>query len=517
MGTPFKCLLGLALLASPLAQAATDTCAALTKFHMPDMAVTIDKAAIVPTGIPAPVPFMPPFQAAVPAYCRADGAIDSRTGRDGKAYAIKFAIALPEKWNGRFLFQGGGGLNGSVSPPLGFQSTGDTPALARGFAVVSTDTGHQSGMPFDAGFFADQEATLNFLYQAIGKVAVVAKQIIAQYYKRPAEHSYYVGCSTGGREAMIMSQRYPNFFDGIVAGSPAMRTGYSNLGDKWVSAAINRAAPQDETGKPMGARAFPDSDKKLVVDALLKACDAQDGVQDGMVQNPKACNFDPAVLTCSGAKQDSCLTSEQVAALKQGFAGPKDSSGRQVYPGFFFDTGIAANGGGIPGLLTGSAGPLGGPPVMQINVDQEAVTLAGNPQNVGDTYSWTNLSTFSGRGGKLMFFHGVSDPWFSAMDTLQYYERMAAQNGGASQVSQWSRLFLVPGMGHCSGGAATLDQFNMLDAAVDWVEKGIAPDAVIATGKAFPGRSRPLCPYPKHAHYKGTGNSELAENFECRE
>ena len=154
-----------------------DNCTALIQFHVPGVSMTIEKATVVPAGIPAPIPFAPPFHTMVPAYCRADGTLDSRTGRDGKPYAIRFAIALPEKWNGRFLFQGGGGLNGSVLPPLGYQATGDTLALARGFAVVSTDTGHQSATPFDVGFLSDQEATINFLYQANAKVAPVAKQI----------------------------------------------------------------------------------------------------------------------------------------------------------------------------------------------------------------------------------------------------------------------------------------------------------------------------------------------------
>jgi len=135
---------------------------------------------------------------------------------------------------------------------------------------------------------------------------------------------------------------------------------------------------------------------------------------------------------------------------------------------------------------------------------------------LGDTKSWTNLSTFSRSGGKLLFYHGVSDPWFSALDTVEYYESLGPANGGAEQVQKWSRLFLVPGMGHCGGGAAALDQFDMLSAIVDWVENDKAPDSIISTGSAFPGRSRPLCPYPKYAHYKGSGDPENAENFECR-
>jgi feruloyl esterase len=151
-----------------------------------------------------------------------------------------------------------------------------------------------------------------------------------------------------------------------------------------------------------------------------------------------------------------------------------------------------------------------------MNVDEASIAAANPIAAVGDS-TWTNLGTFSLNGGKLIFFHGVSDPLFSAQDTQEYYQKMAEENGGLAEVSNWSRLFLVPGMGHCSGGDRALDRFNMLEAIVNWVEKDIPPDRITATGRAFPKRSRPLCPFPKHAHYKGTGNSENAVNFECRD
>ena len=188
-----------------------------------------------------------------------------------------------------------------------------------------------------------------------------------------------------------------------------------------------------------------------------------------------------------------------------------------MYPGFPFDTGIVAT-QGIPGLLAGSRNPVGPPfTATEMDVDKRAEDAVANPQmQLTATWSFTNLNTFSSHGGKLLFFHGVSDPWFSALDTVDYYERMTRANGGASVVTGWSRLFLVPGMGHCGGGPATLDSFDMLGAVVDWVENQKAPQAVRATGRSFPGRSRPLCPYPEHAHYKGTGDVEDAASFECR-
>lgn len=509
-------LLSLILLAPLGAHASPRDCEALDHYRLPGSDMRIEKAAIVPSGVPKPIPFAPPITVSIPAHCRVDGVIDPHTGPDGKAYGIRFAINLPEQWNGRFLFQGGGGLNGSVGEPLGYTASGDTPALARGYAVVSTDTGHEGRGPFDSSFFADQQASLDFLYQAVGEVAEVSKRIVAHYYRHVPAHSYFVGCSTGGREAMLMSQRYPRDFDGIVAGSPAMRTGFSNLGDKWVLTALDQVAPRDAAGRPVGSRAFSPAERKLIIDSILKTCDAQDGLRDGLIENPLACGFDPASLECSGSSRENCLSADKVAALKKGFAGPKDSLGRQVYPGFFFDTGIASGGPGvIPGLLLGASGPLGGAPPLQMNIDDAEQAAASDPARVGDTDRWTNLSTFSGRGGKLIFYHGVSDPWFSAKDTIDYYRRLTADNGGAQSVMQWSRLFLVPGMSHCGGGAATLDRFDMLDAIVDWVEKGRAPDSVIATGRSFPGRSRPLCPYPEHAQYRG-GDPQSASSFECR-
>ncbi len=187
-----------------------------------------------------------------------------------------------------------------------------------------------------------------------------------------------------------------------------------------------------------------------------------------------------------------------------------------VYTGFWFDTGITAK-GPIPGLLNPGPSPVG-PPSYEttMDVDRESLIAANPIAAVGDSAHWTQLNSFSGRGGKIIYYHGVSDPWFSAQDTTRYFEQMHADNGGTAVASKWSRLYLVPGMGHCRDGAATLDSFDMLEPIVNWVEKGAAPEAVTATGAAFPKRSRPLCPFPKHAHYKGQGDPEQAANFECR-
>jgi feruloyl esterase len=444
--------------------------------------------------------------------------MDQRVGLGGVRYAIGFAVALPDRWNGRFLFQGGGGFNGSVLPPLGTAAAGDTPALARGFAVVSTDDGHK-GAVFDGAFFKDQEAALNFASDTVRKVTGIAKAIVTRYYGKPATRSYFAGCSTGGREAMEASERLPEEFDGIVAGDPAMDVGFSGIGLVWFNHVMTRIAPQDASGTPQPDKAFSAAERKLVVDGVMQACDALDGLKDGMIFNVGQCHFDPAVLQCKAAKNESCLSAAQVDALKTAFAGPKDSRGRQVYPGFPWDTDIAAE-GVRPGVLAAAGSSPVGPKYHEtIDVDGAVARVnADGVQQLTDTVNWTNLNSFFGRGSKILYFHGTSDPWFSAYETLHYYQRMAKDSGGMETVrAQSSRFYFVPGMGHCRGGPAALDSFDLLGAVVDWVERGKAPDSVIATGPAFPGRSRPLCAWPQHAQYKGQGHPEDAASFVCQD
>ena len=477
--------------------------------------VEITKTELIPAGAMIPVPYAGTI-GPLPVHCRVDGVIHRRKGIGAEEFGIGFALALPaeDAWNGDFMMQGGGGGNGIVSYPMGPSYTGEKPALVRGFAVASTDTGHKAKTgAFDFSFMRDQQAYLDFAYLANAEVAEVAKQIIARYYSKPAAYSYFIGCSTGGREGMILSQRYPTAFNGIVSGDPAMRTGLSNLAiGKWIPVAYNQASPKDESGKPQIEKFMTESDRKLFMDALMKRCDARDGVADGMIFDPLGCDFDPAVLACKPGQNEECIAPEKITAIKKAFAGPKNAYGRQVYPGFLYDAGIAMN-GPVSGLLAPHAGGIFGPYTTATEIDVDKETQYASDPLVEPAS--TNLSTFSANGGKLLFFHGDSDPWFSPLDTLEYYKSLAATNGGAEKVAEWSRIFLVPGMAHCGGGPA-LDRFDMLGAVVNWVEKGTAPDSIIATGKAFPGRSRPLCAYPRHAQYKGSGDTEDAKNFSCQ-
>ena len=331
---------------------------------------------------------------------------------------------------------------------------------------------------------------IDFAQVAVGRVAELAKQIIAHYYGEPAQHSYFAGCSTGGREAMLMTQRYPAEFDGVISGDPAMRTGFSQIGNNWSAVAFNEIAPKDDSGRPQPNKVFSESDIKLIVKGVLDACDANDGLKDGMVFNTRACKFDPDVLACKAGKNDSCLTPQQTAAIKKAFAGPHNSRGELVYPMNAYDAGIANL------LPSPEASPnrraAGAPaPPVSIDVDQRLFALLGNPLEALTDTTWTNLSTFSAHGGKLLFYHGMSDQAFSAMDTLDYYQRMAKANGGMDKVQTWSRMFLVPGMYHCRGGEFALDNFDLLTAAGELGGE--------RRGSRFGGRNREGFPRPQPA------------------
>ncbi len=286
------------------------------------MALTVTKTQWFTAGAPLPggrAGGPAPAATNLPAYCRIDGVIDRRTGVPaGTTYGIGFALALPETWNGRFLMQGGGGLNGSVGNPLGTSAAGDRSALARGFAVVSTDTGHTGTGGFDGTFQQDQQASLDFAYAAIGRVAELAKRIIARNYGKAPDKSYFAGCSTGGREAMLMTQRYPLLFDGVIAGAPAMRTSYSGIGDRWVAVTLNEVAPKNAQGQPVTRDALTEAQKQGVIDGIVAACDANDGLADRMIFNVNACRFDPKTLVCAGGASDRCLSPQQATALDEG-------------------------------------------------------------------------------------------------------------------------------------------------------------------------------------------------------
>jgi pimeloyl-ACP methyl ester carboxylesterase len=472
-----------------------------------------------------------------PGHCIVRGSAAPRTGADGKSYETRFELRLPTTWSGRFLYQGGGGNDGVVAPAVG-RNTGSFPdtALQRGFAVVTTDAGHQGPTP---EFGLDPDARIDHAYAAHERTATIALSIIARYYGRPPDRKYFVGCSGGGRQGMMFAQRYPAYFDGIAICAPAMSVSSgATIAAAWDTKTYLSIAPPNAEGHRILSQAFSDVDLSLVSRGIASACDAADGAADGMVLRPEACRFDPKRLQCAGAKDAGCLTSAQVTALERTFAGPRDSSGRALYVGQAWDPGIRAPGwrqwklGSSPtstpnaANTTLMAGALAHefftPPdpafaITGFDFDRDPRRMQAF-SSVFDTYRDATLTEFRKRGGKLLIFHGTADPIFSALESIDYYQRLTRNNGGPETTSTWARLFLVPGMNHCAGGPAT-DSFDGLAAIVDWVEKGAAPSRIEASARPgtmyFPGRTRPLCAYPSFARYRGTGNLEESANFVC--
>lgn len=449
--------------------------------------------------------------ARLPAHCRIDGVIDERKGAGGKTYGIRFAIALPDAWSGRFLLQGGGGLNGSVRPPTGPVASGTRPALARGFAVISDDSGHE-GAVFDASFMADQRAALDFAEASVKTVALLGKAITQRYYGKAIAHSYMTGCSTGGREGMLASQRYPELFDGIIVGAPAMRAGDSNLAISYTQVLLNQVAPKRADGKPDIAALLSPAVRRTLLNGMLAQCDALDGRADGMIENVAGCHFKARSLACrDGAAGDGCISPALAEALDKAFAGPFDKAGYPIYAPVPYDTGIVAMRGGY--LPSGAPGPFG-PANSDTTIDLDARIHTIRNDAAGrltDTNYWTNLNSFLGHGGKMLFYHGTSDFWFSPLATWDYYQRAAATNGAA--FTDASRFYMVPGMMHCQSGDA-FDQFDLLTPLTEWVEQGKAPDAIPARRRAPAGGERPLCPYPAYARYEG-GDAAKVGSYRC--
>jgi feruloyl esterase len=469
--------------------------------------------------------------AMLPEHCLVRGTINRRTGAGGRAYGIGFELRLPSEWDGRFLFQGGAGLDGVVAPAIGnVANSGQGPALARGFAVVSTDAGH-SGAAIDASFAVDQQARIDYGYNALDRVTVTAKALLGRYYGTGPRYSYLVGCSNGGRQALTASQRFPLYFDGIIAGDPTIRFSRVTLDEVWNLHVLARIAPKDGEGRPIYSRAFADDDLKLVKNAVLKRCDARDGLVDGMINDWQGCDFDPGELQCTAANSHSCLSGGQVEALRDLHRGPRTSSGQSLYGPFNYDTGIASSAWRGMRLGTSQSGEpnsadsflgLGAfkylhltppdpemTPHTPVDFDTvvERIRHAAALTDADDPF----LTTFAGRG-KMIVYNGLSDQGLASSVLAEWYEQMLAATGPAA--AQSVRLFFVPGMLHCGGGEAT-DQFEMLDAIVEWVEQGQAPDRIAASSRQSPAVKRPLCPYPTLARYVG-GDVNDSASFQCR-
>ncbi|UOA28508.1 tannase/feruloyl esterase family alpha/beta hydrolase [Pseudosulfitobacter sp. DSM 107133] len=525
-------------------------CEGLTPEALGLSGVTFSEVAAVPAGDDSPA-----------AQCRIRATTAERTGADARDYALRFELALPDVWNGDYVHQFNGGNDGEVKPATGGMGagTGEQTPLAHGFAVVSSDAGHDGKAVTDAGlaggarFGFDFEARQMYGYKAVALLDPLARQIVEAYYDNEIGHSYGVGCSNGGRHAMVAASRMPQAFDGLLIGAP----GY-NLPKAALQHAVDVQALTAVTGDL--ATAFSAADLQTVANGILQACDALDGIADGLVMDTAACqaSFDSAALQCTDGQNSACLSPEQVTALNTIHAGTADG-GTPFYSDFPWDTGIAG-GGWRFWKLESPIPPWGKKPIIAVmgsaSLAQIFTTppteVAGDPAALeqflrdfdlsaradeifatSDAFPESamqvmtppgsdnpELAAFRDAGGKMMLFHGVSDPVFSVNDTANWYSKLDANNGGSA--ADFAKFYPVPGMTHCSGGPA-VEGFDMFAELVAWVENDMEPQVVTATARAsnrdlpeaLADTSRPLCPAPQVARYTGS-NPAMADSFTCQ-
>jgi len=480
-------------------------CADLAVLTIPE--VTINGASAVAEGT-----FMPPGSKtalSLPAFCRVEA-----TARPTSDSEIKIEVWIPtESWNGKFQGVGNGGYMGSISYPA------MAAALRRGYATASTDTGHTGDdVIFGKGH---PEKVIDFGWRAIHLMTDVGKLIVRNATGRFADKSYFVGCSSGGHQAMSEAQRFPADYDGIVAGAPANNRIRQTFGFAHAWAATHRAD---------GTAILDQSALALVTKSVVAACDAGDGLKDGLVEDPRKCTFDPATLVCKGAASgSSCLTPEQADAVKKVYDGPRHPrTGEQIFTGFprgsegFGDAAIQS----WRQYITNPREPSRIGVFRYFLFHDENWKLSSLDYERDLAFAEDriphlaavdrDLTPFKKRGGKLIMYSGWMDPVVPPQDNVAYYEAVAKTMGGYDKTRDFFRLFVAPGMGHCSGGPGP-NTFDAVTALEQWVEKGVAPDTLLATqstaGKVT--RSRPLCPYPQVARYKGTGSIDEASNFSC--
>lgn len=433
----------------------------------------------------------------LPAYCRVAATLHPSADSD-----IKMEVWMPaENWNGKFQMVGNGGWAGVISFPQ------MAAALKEGYAIASTDTGHEGGN----GMFAlgHPEKIVDFAYRAVHDTAVQSKAIITAFYGQGPKFSYWNGCSTGGRQALIEVTKFPDDFDGVIAGAPA------NPHIHLHAAGVERAI--ELMKNPEGA--LSPAKVETLHNAVLAACDALDGVKDGLIGDPHKCHFDPSTLLCKGEDSDSCLTAAQVKTVKIVYADVKTKKGEIVWTGF-------EAGGELQyaSLRNVPKQPGGGWDSIRILGHQDAdydwhkfdldTDLALADKSGIDTHTH-DLSGFKAHGGKLLLYHGWADQLIPPGNTVNFYNGVLAKMG--KRQDDWMRLFMVPGMQHCSGGLGT-DQFNKMGVIERWRESGTAPDQILAAHVAG-GQvqmTRPLCPYPQVAVYKGTGSINDAASFSCK-
>lgn len=483
------------------------SCADLTTLALPDASIALADA--LPAGAnPAPVGVLP-----LP-ICRVVGKIKSTNGE----YNINFELWLPATgWNAKFNGVGNGGLAGFIN----YNAMRN--ALARGYATASTDTGHISNGPPIFGDWALNRPDLlvDFGYHAVHRTTKVAKTIVRAHYGERPKYSYFTGCSGGGQQGLMEAQRFPEDYDGVVSGAPANYPTRMWPGELWPAIAT---ADRSDAGQQALISKLP-----AIARAVIAACDAADGVADGVLDDPRQCDFDPAVLWCGGADTPNCLTAPQVDWVKKIYAGLKDPrNGAQYWPGYEVSSELNWAGHIVP---------------FSIPLSYFKYMVYEDPSWDYRTYDLTDRATFEvvreadrqlgpvldavdpslrgfvRRGGKLLMYHGWIDQNIAPRNSINYYERVRQKMGEGShrKTQEFLRLFMVPGMQHCSGGPGP-NTFDALGALEQWVEQGIAPDRIVASHatNGVVDRTRPLCPYPQVAVYGGQGSTDEAANFACR-
>jgi feruloyl esterase len=416
---------------------------------------------------------------------------------------IKIEVWMPENWNGKLQGKGNGGWTGSISPRV------LADGLERGYATAMTNTGHEG----DSANFAlgHPEKLIDFGYRSTHEMTVAAKLMIRTYYGESPKLAYFSGCSAGGRQGLMEAQRFPEDYDGIVAGSPGLDWSGRAILSIWVAQAVHH----DE------ASYIPPAKYPVIHNAALSACDAEDGLKDGVIEDPMRCRFDPQILECKNGDASDCLTRPQVDAVRKIYRPtPAGQSAARIFPGF------------EPGSELGWS-TMGGPKPFTIGLDLFRYVVFNDLQwdyrkfdfdeDVARTLKASaalnaldpDLKKFAARGGRLIQYHGWNDPQIAPEFSVDYYRSVLATMG-EQDTQRFYRLFMVPGMAHCGGGEGT-SSFNMIPALEEWVEHKNAPDRVTAArvrdGKL--GRTRPLCPFPQIAGYKGSGNPDDASNFTC--
>ncbi|HTV18319.1 MAG TPA: tannase/feruloyl esterase family alpha/beta hydrolase [Polyangiaceae bacterium] len=492
----------------------------------------------------------------LPRHCLVRGSIDERTGTDGKPYAIGFELRLPAKGhNGSLFFQGGGGTDGVVNPAYGdLVNNPSSNALTRGYAVVSTDGGHGTGMA-DVSFGLDPQARIDYGYNAVGRTTSAAKALMLAFYGEAPKRSYFVGCSNGGRQALVAATRFPDQFDGILAIDPGLHLPNAALAQAWdtrqlIGAGVPGQLPRD---------IFTPEVLASVAGGILAHCDELDGLEDGIVADARACagafDVERDVPTCAEPASAGCLPAPLKTALAAVFGGAQGSQGAKLYAPFPWDPGISggnwrfwkvdAGFAPLPLNTIVGAGALGyvftTPPdqpdlsdaglgyQLSVDLDAAAMKIAAVDGDFTESAidfmtppNETDLARLDAHGGKLVVVHGIADPVFSATDSAAWYDALLAADANAAD---YARLFLVPGMNHCAGGPAT-DRFDLLPALEAWVEGGAAPESIEAhvnpespdvLALGWPSsRSRLLCPYPAHAVFApGAADPESAVSFSC--